>query len=89
MFFPQFTQPQQFIDMYRKVVSEHLGRIEALNEQLEGMEAKGFERATEVVEESAKMMKASIETTRELTLAWQRQSLEMAKQAATAFTPTV
>ena len=87
MFFPQFTQPQQFMELYRKMMGDHLGRLEALGAQLAGAESKSYERAAEAIEETAKLMRASLDTSQELASAWRKQTLEVAKQAASAVTP--
>ena len=34
MFYPNFAQPQQFFDIWKKMVEGHITRLEALNEQL-------------------------------------------------------
>ena len=87
MFFPQFTQPQQFVELYRKMVSDHLTRLEGLSAQLESVETKSYERAAEAIEETSKLMKASFDYSQELASAWRKQALEVAKQAASAVTP--
>jgi len=89
MFFPQFTQPQQIFDAWRKMVTDHISRLEALEAQFRTTEEQTAERTTEAIDEAAKLMKTSLSYTAELGAQWRKQTLEATKQAASMMTPGV
>jgi hypothetical protein len=89
MFYPQFAQPQQFFDLWKKMVEGQVTRIEALNDQLSSASEVTVTRASEAIDESAKLMKASLSYSRELADEWRKQSLEVTKQATSMMNPGV
>lgn len=88
MFFPQFTQPQQFFAAWTKMATENLTRLEALEAQMKEVENQNAERATEAIDEAAKLMKASLTYWQDMSQAWRAQSMETTKQVATMMNPT-
>jgi hypothetical protein len=87
MFFSAFTQPQQIMAAWQKMVDDHMQRMEALNRHVVEVETKGYERAAETIDECAKLMKASLDHSRELADAWRQHSVEMSKQAVRMVNP--
>ena len=80
MFYPSFTQPQQFFAAWQRLMGEHVTRLEALNEQIASAEQQGYERTAETIDEAAKLMKASLEHAQTLASQWRKQTLEATKQ---------
>ncbi|MBW2457445.1 MAG: hypothetical protein JRI68_23260 [Deltaproteobacteria bacterium] len=89
MFYPNFAQPQQFFDMWKKMVEGHITRLEALNEQMSSASELSVTKATEAIDETAKLMKSSLSYTQELASEWRKQSLEVTKQATSMMNPGV
>lgn len=89
MFFSQFTQPQQFFAAWTKLATENLTRLEALESQMKDVENQNVERASEAIDEAAKLMKASLSYWQEMSQAWRQQSVEATKQVASMVNPTV
>jgi len=89
MFYPNFAQPQQYFELWKKMVDGHISRLEALNEQLNTAGELSVTKFSEAVDETAKLMKASLSYTNELAGEWRKQSLEVTKQATSMMNPGV
>ncbi len=81
MFFSQFTQMQQYYDAWRKMVSGHIERLDALEAQFRAGEERGYAQMTEAIDETAKLMKASLDYNKQLASEWRKQTLDATKQA--------
>ena len=80
MFFPNFTQPQQMFAAWTKMATDNLARLETLEAQLKETEDQRVAQAQEAIDESAKLMKASLTYWQELQQAWRKQTIEATKQ---------
>ncbi|MBN4059174.1 hypothetical protein JYT22_00815 [Endomicrobium sp. AH-315-J14] len=87
MFFTPFTQTQQFMAGWKKMVDDHVTRVESMNEQYESATAQGHKRVGEAIDEYAKLLKGSLDYSQELSETWRTQSIEATKQAAKMMTP--
>ena len=82
MFMPYFVQMQQWSLAWKTAVDEHMARLEQWNGEWASAEARTMERANEAIDEAAKLFKASLRYTHELSSAWRKQSAEASRQAA-------
>jgi hypothetical protein len=82
-----FTQPQQFMAAWKKMVDDQVGRVDSMNEQYAAAETQSHERAGDAIDEYAKLLKASLDYSRELASTWRAHSIEATKQAARLMTP--
>jgi hypothetical protein len=87
MFFPQFTQPQQFFSAWTKMATDNLAKLEAAQAQMKSAEDQQVQRAGEAIDEAAKLMKASLSYWQDMSQAWRKQSVDATKQAATMINP--
>ena len=81
MFMPGFTQPQQFFDAWARAAREQLERMEQLQTEMQKAQGQGVEHAQRAIDESAKLMKESLSYGLELSTAWQKLAIDMAKQS--------
>ena len=82
MFMPDFTQPQQFMQMWTQAAKDHLDRLEQLSDQLAKVQGQGVERAQAAIGESAKLMQESMSYALNLSNEWRKLGLEMSKKSA-------
>ncbi|MCA9620150.1 MAG: hypothetical protein KC731_14085 [Myxococcales bacterium] len=82
MFFPALTQPQQMFAAWTKMATDNLAKLEALEASLKETENRQYAQAQEAIDETAKLMKASITYWQELHQSWRKQTIEATKQAA-------
>jgi hypothetical protein len=85
MFWTHFAQPQQFGDFWTKAMKEQLGRVETVQQEMAKLEAQGFERANESIEEAAKLTRESISYAHKLGAEWRKVSLEAMKKSTEMF----
>jgi hypothetical protein len=81
MFVPNFTHPQQFFDSWNQMAKDQLDRMLDLGEQMAKLQGQGVERAHTVIDESAKLMKASLDASVQLSNEWRKLGVEMTKKA--------
>lgn len=81
MFNTPFTQPQQFFTAWQSMMSGQTERIEALASQMAEAEQAAMSRATDAIDEYAKLMKASLRYQQQLTAAWRTQFVDATKTA--------
>jgi hypothetical protein len=81
MFVPNFTQPQHFFDAWNQMAKDQLDRMLDLSEQMTKLQGQGVERAHTVIDESAKLMKASLDASVQLSNEWRKLGVEMTKKA--------
>lgn len=82
MFMPNFTQPQQFVEMWAQAAKANVERLEQLSEQLAKVQGQGVERAQAAIDESAKLVKESLSYALTLGNEWRKIGIEMTKKAA-------
>lgn len=87
MFVPGSSQPQQFFDVWSQLAREHLARLESLSEQVGKLQGQGVQRAHQAIDESAKLMKASMDYATELGAEWRKLGLEATRKTAEIMTP--
>lgn len=81
MFVPNFSQPQQFFDAWNQLAKDQLDRMLELSEQMAKLHGQGLERAHGMIDESAKLMKASLDASQQLSNEWRKLGIEMTKKA--------
>jgi len=89
MFMPNLTQPQQFVDAWKKMFDAHMSRLEQLDRQLGEMQSQGQTKVVETIDESAKLMKEGFEYTQQLSAEWRKLMMESAKQSMSLMTANV
>jgi hypothetical protein len=83
MFFnPFFVQPQQFADPWTKAWTDAHARAAAFSTEGAKMEGKAKEHALHLVDEWARLMKATIEYNAELSAEMRKIALDSIKPAA-------
>jgi hypothetical protein len=88
MFNTPFTQPQQFFAAWQSMMTGQAGRLEDLASQMADAEQSAMTRATEAIDEYAKLMKASLRYNQQLASAWRSQVIEVSKTATAAVDTT-
>jgi hypothetical protein len=81
MFFPSYSHPQQFFDAWNQMAKDQLDRMLELSEQMAKLQGQGVERAHSMIDESAKLMKASLDASQQLGNEWRKLGIEMTKKA--------
>lgn len=81
MFPTAFTHPQQFFDTWNRMAKDQLVRLEALSEQMTKLQGQHVERAHEAVDETAKLVKESLQYTSQLATEWRKLGLETTRKA--------
>ncbi len=81
MLFPNFTQPQQFFEVWTEMAKAHVERMEQLGVELAKLQGQNVERAQTAIDESAKLMKASLEAGNQLANEWRKIGVEMTRKA--------
>lgn len=87
MFNDVISQSQQFVAGWGKLWQDQLERIEAASEEAAKLQAQGAVRTVEVIDELAKLGKASLEYTNRLSHEWRHAGLEAWRRAAETMTP--
>jgi len=85
MFFPNFTQPQQMMDAWKKAVESGVGRMEGMSEQVTSMQDTAHTRATASVDEAAKLMKDTLAYQQQLGAEWRKAWFGAVKQSMSMF----
>jgi hypothetical protein len=85
MFFPNFTQPQQMMDAWKKAMESSVTRMEGVHQQVATVEASAHTRATEGVDEMAKLMKDTLAYQQQLGAEWRKAWFESVKQSINMF----
>ena len=88
-FAPQdvLLQMQQFSTQWLTSAREQLDRWEGAAEQLETWQREGMERATEVTDEMAKLMRSGVEYGNKLFEQWRSTGAEAARRSLELVTP--
>ena len=87
MFTNPFLQSQQFLDLWVKSTQEQIARMDQMAEQLHKVQAQGVERTREAIDESARLMKETLNYSVQLQTEWRKITLDATKKAADIVTP--
>ena len=85
MFFPNFTQPQQMMDAWKKAVESSVTRMEGMAEQVTSAQDTAHTRANEGVDEAAKLMKDTLAYQQQLGAEWRKAWFDSVKQSMNMF----
>ena len=85
MFWTSFAQPQHFGDIWVKSMKDHVARVEAMNKEFERVEAQGADRASEALDEVAKLTRESMAYAQKLGAEWRKAYLDALKKSAEMF----
>ena len=80
MFVPDFMQVQQFWANWGKMAGMQLTQLEKLSAELGKVRGENIERAQQAVDESARLMKESLNYANELSTQWQKMGFELSRQ---------
>ncbi len=72
----------------QKMTAEGAARMEQMMEEMKKFEAQQHQRAMELIDESAKVMKASFDYGIKMTEEWRKMAVEANKQAVEMMTST-
>jgi hypothetical protein len=87
MFDTVISQSQQFVAGWSKLWQDQLARMEAASEEAAKLQAQGAVRTGEVIDELAKLGKASLEYANRLGTEWRRAGLDAWRRSAETMTP--
>ncbi|MEZ4371803.1 MAG: hypothetical protein R3B07_13300 [Polyangiaceae bacterium] len=79
MFPNQFFTANPYTETYAKLMRAQTARLENLNSQFSELSTQQTKRACESIDETAKLMKDSLQAWGELGSAWQRFALELTR----------
>lgn len=85
MFWNPFSQPQHFGDIWKTLSKDQLARGEAMAKEWEAHEAKSYERATQMFDESARLARESLAYQQKLAADWRKLAFDSIKKAGEAF----
>jgi hypothetical protein len=84
MFFDPIVQSQKALELWTKATQEQLARMAELARNVDATTEQVNTRTREAIDESARLMKASLEYATNLGAEWRRISLDLAGQAVAA-----
>lgn len=87
MFTNPFLQSQQFLDLWVKSTQEQIARMDQMAEQLHKVQGQAVERTREAIDESARLMKETLNYSVQLQTEWRKITLDATKKAADIVTP--
>jgi hypothetical protein len=87
MFTNPFLQSQQFLDLWVKSTQEQIARMDQMAEQLHKVQGQAVERTREAIDESARLMKETLNYSVQLQAEWRKITLDATKKAADIVTP--
>ena len=70
---------------FTRALDDHVARAEEMVRQMDKMQEQGVRRATEAIDEAAKLTKAAIEYASKLSSEWRQMALEGARQGARSY----
>jgi hypothetical protein len=85
MFWTGFDATGNVQGAWAKVWKDQLERLETMGKEIERVEQQSFEKATEVVDESARLAKETFAYGHKLGAEWRKASLEAARKTAELF----
>ena len=83
MFFDAFVQSQKSLALWTQATQEQLARMGEMSKQADEVQTQAAQRTREAIDETAKLMKASLDYATDLGNEWRRISLELATRAGT------
>lgn len=84
MFFDPFVQSQKALELWTKATQDQLARMTEMAKQFETLNAQQNERTREAIDESARLLKSSVEYATKLGGEWRSISLDLTNQAVSA-----
>jgi len=87
MFANSFLQSQQVLDVWTKMTSEQIARMDQMADQLHKLNGQAVEKAREAIDETARLMKESISYATALSTEWRKITVDATKKAAEMVTP--
>ena len=81
------SHTQQGQDAWKKMLEDHIGRVEQLQAEIARVEAQSAERTREAIDEMARMSKETLSYVGQLTAEWRRLTLEATRNAFGFMTP--
>lgn len=89
MFFTPFTftppASNPVVEFWTKAWKDQLGRVDAMQKEMEKVEAQGYERTLEALEESAKLTRESLAYFHKLNAEWRKITLDGLKKSGESF----
>jgi len=82
-----FSQQQQALDAWKKVVDENISRMGSLYEEMAKFEGKGLEQARSAIDEFSKLMKESLSYATQYSGEWRKAVLEASRRTAEMLKP--
>ena len=75
------------VDAWRKGVSDHIARVQAVTDEYTRVEAQGMTHARAMFEESAKLTQETISYAAQLSIEWRKVMFEAARKSLDLVTP--
>lgn len=82
MFFDPTVQSQKILELWTKATQDQLARLAEMGKHFETLSEQQTERSREAIDETARLMKASVDYATKLGGEWRKISLDLANQAA-------
>ena len=81
MFFDAFVQSQKALELWTKLTQEQLVRMGEMAKQADEVSGQTTVRTREAIDETARLMKASLDYATDLGTEWRRITLDVAAKA--------
>jgi len=81
MFFDPFVQSQKALELWTKATQDQLARMAEMGKQIETLSAQQTELRRDAIDETARLMKASVDYATKLGGEWRKILVELATQA--------
>ena len=88
MFFDAFVQSQKALELWTRATQEQLVRMGEMAKQADEVQTQSILKTRDAIDESSRLMKASMDYAQELSNEWRRVSLELAAKATSATSAT-
>jgi hypothetical protein len=87
MFFDAFVQSQKALELWTRLTQEQLVRMGEMAKQADAVSGQASVRTREAIDETARLMKASLDYASDLGTEWRRITLDVANQVTGASVP--
>jgi hypothetical protein len=87
MFTNPFVQSQQMLETWTQLTQEQVARMTELSAEAQRMQGDAFARTREAIDETARLMKETLDYAAQLSNEWRRITLEAAKRTTPNATP--
>jgi hypothetical protein len=87
MFFDAFVQSQKALDLWTRLTQEQLVRMGEMAKQADVVGGQATVRTREAIDETARLMKASLDYASDLGAEWRRITLDVANQVTSQAAP--